>query len=310
MNSVGACTLLLSVSTRVFGAITKTGNGIGRVSLLARRVQEGVLRRADCVCALWCLSRLGVAVTPGGGGGWVRGALAPSGELLGCGPRAGAGRGSSGHWLPGGLAGQGPGGPGGAPGEEGAALPQTCLCCCLPALLAAPSDVPPATCCLAFHVFAQKYPPSKGTLKYGNYNAVSLPNTLPVLQLTGSECWDSCQQMAYWALWTRLPGSARLTVVNIPWLDEENSMLLVSNPFCSSASHPLARLVNLFCEGKMASFLELLMCYRVDPKCQDCFHFYQDSCLSACFNSPSAEGSLSIDEDLSFWKTWIQISYQ
>lgn len=89
-------------------------------------------------------------------------------------------------WGPG-LAGEGPGGPGGAPGEEGAALPQACLCCCLPALLAAPSDVPPATRCLAFHVFAQKYPPSKGTLKYGNYNAVSLPNTLPVLQLTGRQ---------------------------------------------------------------------------------------------------------------------------
>lgn len=52
MNSVGACTLLLSVSTRVFGAITKTGSRIGRVLLLTRRVQEGVLHRADHVHAL------------------------------------------------------------------------------------------------------------------------------------------------------------------------------------------------------------------------------------------------------------------
>ncbi|XP_029888432.1 uncharacterized protein LOC115348977 [Aquila chrysaetos chrysaetos] len=194
-------------------------------------------------------SRCRVAVTPGGGGGWVRGAPAPSGELLGCGPRAGAGRGS-GHWLPGGLAGEGPGGPGGAPGEERAALPQTCLCCCLPALLAAPSAVPPATRCLAFHVFAQKYPLSEGTLKYGNYNTVGLPNTLPVLQLTGSERWDSCQQIAYWALWTRLPGSVKLTVVNILWLDEENSMLLVSNPFCSSVSHPPSLIGKSLLRGK------------------------------------------------------------
>lgn len=108
----------------VFGAIAKTGSRIERMLLLTWLVQGVVVHRADHGRALWHLSCFGIAVTPDGGGGQARGAPAPSGELFGCGPQAGAGR-RSGRRLPGGPAGEGRGGSGGAPAEGRAAPPQT-----------------------------------------------------------------------------------------------------------------------------------------------------------------------------------------